>query len=321
MNRFKKIIIGLIILLITIPAISYGILYFKLKSMYQKDNVTNQKEEIEEIKINKEIINILLVGLDGTNIEKGNRSDSMMILTIDKKNKNLKLTSLARDTYVDIPGYDTEKLTHAYAYEGINLLIETIEKNFNVDIDRYITVNFNSFIDIVDIIGGVEVEVTENDIEILNKYIKTSYNFDKKDNKEPIQYINSPGIHKLNGYQALAFSRTRYQDSAYDRDARQREVIQSIINSINEQDLKSFIDIINIGIKNSKTNMKPGEIISIGYDIIKIKDKEVRQLEFPVYKNGEIVEGKGWVIKWDKEKNLKILNDFINNNIEVEENK
>ena len=99
-----------------------------------------------------------------------------MVVTIDSKNKDIRISSIARDTYVDIPGYSTEKLTHAYAYEGIDLLKEVFKVNFNLDIDKYIAVNFVSFMDIMDELGGVEVNVEEKDIKEINKYIINSKN-------------------------------------------------------------------------------------------------------------------------------------------------
>lgn len=114
-----------------------------------------------DIKEYKMIENILLIGLDGTNDKFPKRSDTMIILTIDKLNKSLKLTSLARDTLVKIPGRGEEKLTHAYAYGQEELLMQTINENFDLDIKDYAVVNFKSFIDIVDIIGGVDINVNE----------------------------------------------------------------------------------------------------------------------------------------------------------------
>ena len=119
MKHLKKIVIGLLILLVTIPLIGFGALYYKLNSMYDKEEA-NQIEKVEKV---DGITNILLVGVDGENVDRGNRSDAMMVLTIDSDNNDIRLTSLARDTYVDIPGYSTEKLTHAYAYNGPSLLL------------------------------------------------------------------------------------------------------------------------------------------------------------------------------------------------------
>ena len=92
----------------------------------------------------------------------------IMLVTIDSKNKDIKLSSIARDTYVDIPGYSKEKLTHAYAYEGIDLLKEVFKENFDLDIDKYIAVNFVSFMEIIDEIGGVVVDVPESGLKSIN---------------------------------------------------------------------------------------------------------------------------------------------------------
>lgn len=153
-----------------------------------------------------------------------------MLVTIDNNKKDIKITSFARDTYVDIPGYSTEKLTHAYAYEGIDLLKEVFKVNFNVDVDKYIAVNFVSFMDIMDEIDEVEVNVEEKDIKEVNKYIDACYDY-YYDRKEKVkkEYITKSGVQRLNGYQALAFSRIRYTDDAFARDNRYREVAQSCI--------------------------------------------------------------------------------------------
>ncbi|MDY3959737.1 LCP family protein, partial [Romboutsia timonensis] len=122
MNNMKKFTTIVVSILIIIPLMGIGYVYFKLNSIYDKEEAKqiNATEESERNKKNG-ITNILLVGVDGNNMEKGNRSDAMMIATIDEKNNDIRITSLARDTYVDIEGYSTEKLTHAYAYEGASL--------------------------------------------------------------------------------------------------------------------------------------------------------------------------------------------------------
>ncbi|RDY27455.1 LytR family transcriptional regulator [Romboutsia weinsteinii] len=321
MGKTKKIVLTLVAFLFAIPAAVGGYLYFKLNSMYVPDEDTKSKnEEIkEDANTNKDITNILLVGVDGDKLDRGNRSDSMMILTIDNKHKNLKLTSLARDTYVDIEGYSTEKLTHAYAYEGPELLLDTIESNFELDIDKYVTVNFASFIDIIDIIGGVEVEVTSNDLTILNNTIPGCYVLDTKKGKAPIELVKGTGKQHLNGYQALAFSRIRYQDSAYARDARQREVVEAALVKVQKTGIDEYIKMLDSAMKNTKTNLSPTDLISLGYRVLKIGQADIKSMEFPVYKNPANLEGKGWIIKWDKDSNLKVLNDFIFNNIDFEE--
>lgn len=228
MSYFKKIVIGLVITLSLIILAGFGFVYSKLNSIYVRDEAVKSEQDSNE-KMVEGITNILLVGIDGRYIDKGNRSDSVMLVTIDSKNKDIKITSIARDTYVDIPGYSTEKLTHAYAYEGIDLLKEVFKVNFDIKIDKYIAVNFVSFMDIMDELGGVEVNIDKKDIDEVNKYIDDCYEYyyNKKDEVKK-EYITKSGTQRLNGYQALAFSRIRYTDSAFARDNRHREVAQSV---------------------------------------------------------------------------------------------
>ena len=210
-KEFNAILISIAII---IPLLGIGYLYFQLNSMYDKEEAKeiSTTQESEKNKKNG-ITNILLVGVDGNNIEKGNRSDSMMILTIDEKNQDIRLTSLARDTYVDIEGYGSEKLTHAYAYEGASLLIQTIKNNFGIDVDKYVAVSFDSFEKIIDILDGIEINVSKKEVS-------------------QIKGIKKSGTQTLNGSQALEYSRIRYIDSAYERDNRQRKVIEALYNKL-----------------------------------------------------------------------------------------
>ena len=261
------------------------------------------------------ITNILLVGTDGKNIEKGNRSDSVMLVTIDSNDNEIKISSIARDTYVDIPGYSTEKLTHAYAYGGINLLKEVFKVNFDLNIDKYIAVNFISFMDIIDEIGGVEVNVSEKDIGEINKYIDECYEYyyNRKDEVKK-EYITNQGKQRLNGYKALAFSRIRYTDSAYGRDNRHREVAESVYKEFLQGDSKEYKKCADIILNNTKTNISPMEMMNLGYTVLNIRDNNIDQFQFPLeeHRNGHIINNKkGWVIEWEKETNLEAWKEFI----------
>lgn len=318
MKKSTKIIIGIFIAIAIVILGSFGYVYAKLNGIYVKDSDSKVKatsKEEHEGKLVNGITNILLVGIDGTNIDKGNRSDSVMLATIDSKSKQLKITSIARDTYVDIPGHGYEKLTHAYAYGGIDLLKEVFKNNFDINIDKYIAVNFVSFIDVMDEIGGVEVDVKAKDINEVNKYIDACYEYygDRK-NKEPKEYITEPGIQRLNGYQALAFSRIRYTDSAYARDNRHREVAQSVYNEFLKQDPMMYKKAADILLENTKTNISPMEMLDLGYTVYNIKDSKIEQMEFPLdgHRNGHIIsKQKGWVLEWDKDYNLNALHEFV----------
>lgn len=317
MSYLKKIVIGLVITLSLIVLAGVGFVYSKLNSIYVKDEAVKSEQDTNE-KMVEGITNILLVGIDGRYIDKGNRSDSVMLVTIDSKNKDIKITSIARDTYVEIPGYSTEKLTHAYAYEGIDLLKEVFEVNFDIKIDKYIAVNFVSFMDIMDELGGVEVNIEEKDIDEVNKYIDDCYEYyyNKKDEVKK-EYITKSGTQRLNGYQALAFSRIRYTDSAFARDNRHREVAQSVYKEFLKKGPQEYKKCADILLENTKTNISPIQMLNLGYTVFNINDKDIEQLQFPLeeHRNGHIInDKKGWVLEWDKEPNIKAWHEFIYKN-------
>ena len=284
-----------------------------LKDEATKVDAVQKEEQGEEV---DGITNILLVGTDGANVERGNRSDSVMLVTIDNINKDIRISSIARDTYVDIPGHSKEKMTHAYAYGGADLLREVFEVNFGIKVDKYIAVNFTSFMDIIDEIGGVVVNVEEKDVNEVNKYIDQCYDYyyDRKDEIGK-EYISGYGTQRLNGYQALAFSRIRYTDSAYARENRHREVAQSVYKEFLNSGKEEYKRAAEILLENTKTNISPMEMINLGFTALKINDKDIEQFQFPLaeHRKGHIISKKtGWVIEWDKEANLTAWNNFIN---------
>ena len=313
MKHFKKVAFILIGLIVTICLSGFGYVYFKLNKMYVKDEAVKSTEE--QGTMVEGITNILLVGTDGEYIEKWNRSDSMMVVTIDSKNKDIRISSIARDTYVDIPGYSTEKLTHAYAYEGIDLLKEVFKVNFDLDIDKYIAVNFSSFMEIIDEIGGVVVDVPESGLKSINSMIDACYNYySDKDSVGEKEYLTHAGTQRLNGYQALAFSRIRYTDSAFHREARHREVAESVYKEFAQKGVETYKKCAEIILNNTKTNISPIEMMNLAYTVLKINDKDIEQFQFPLeeYRNGHIInKQKGWVLEWDKEPNLEAWHKFI----------
>lgn len=321
MSKLKKLVIMLFLLVVLIPVGAFGYVYFKLDSMYDK-SADQALLDKEDYKSEKGITNILLVGTDARDLHEHARSDSMMILTIDDVHKSLKLTSLARDTYVDIPGHGMAKLNAAYAYGGINLLVETIENNFELDLQNYAIVNFFSFMDIVDALGGVVIDVKPNELNELNKFIPECYEFDKDEDKGPLEYVKNSGSQKLNGYQALAYGRIRKNDSAMERDRRQREMIQSIMTGVKNLSITKYPELVDTILPYVKTNMKPTAILGLGTTVLGIGDLSIKSLEFPVekYSTGGIYGNHGWVFRYEKEPSLKILHDFIFENIMYDPN-
>lgn len=258
--------------------------------------------------------NILLIGRDGVDDKLPARSDTMIILTIDKLNESLKLTSLARDTLVEIPGRGYEKLNHAYAYGQEDLLVATINNNFDLNIKDYAVVNFKSFIEIIDILGGVDVNVNENEIEHLNQIIETCYGINSV---KDIEYITNSGEQNLNGYQALAYARIRKMDTIYKRDERQRIILTNLAQKLSTTTISNYPQIVKSVLRHVKINISMNKVMKLALMSHELGSYEIRQLEFPLEKyreEGRIGEKGAYVVKWDKENNIKELHKFIYGN-------
>lgn len=322
MNKFKKycIVLSSIVMIISVLTNVYAINYHysnkvnKNKIDLVKSEYTKKSNKLILKSNEKDITNILLIGSDARKTNEVGRSDAMMILTIDDKNKAIKLTSLARDTLVKIPGYDYEKLTHAYAYGKEKLLLDTIEYNFKIKINDYVSINFNSFIELVDSLGGVEVDINDKDISHLNDVIANSFKvYNSKNNQKP-KYIRNSGKQLLNGYQTLAYARIRKLDTIYNRDERQRDVLNSIANKLSNMPVSSYPSIINSILPYVDINMSIPKMIELAIKSKELYNYDIKQLEFPLkdYRyEAKLARNNSFVIKWDKVENIKELQNFI----------
>ncbi|WP_455540015.1 LCP family protein [Terrisporobacter sp.] len=318
-SKFIKIVITLLILLIAIPLFTFYSFYSKLNTAIADDeNAYESKYQSVE-----GITNILLLGTDGRQKELDFRSDCMMIATIDSNNKNIKLTSLARDTYVDIPGKGKGKLNAAYFWGKENLTFQTIEENLGIKLDKFIQVDFDDLMNIVNILGGVEVDVQKHEVDITNKYIVPSYEECSYADKGDMKLIKSPGKQLLNGYQAIAYTRIRYTDSAIHRDARQRKVILSMIDTLKNEDFSRYPHLLNKILPYVSTNLSPSDLINIAFTAHNFKPLTIKQGQFPIIDNVHVKGGSyknaGWVWLYDLN-SRKVLKDFINKDIDMDKN-
>lgn len=305
-------------LAVLIPIVTFSHFYIKINSIFEKNENVEAKSLNNNIVLNDAIIsdditNVLLIGTDARSSKEQGRSDAMMIATIDEQHKKIKLTSLARDTYVDIPGHGEQKLNHAYSYGGADLLMQTIEHNFYIDISNYAIVNFNSFSSIIDALGGVTVEVKENELSELNKYIPECFEASTNNKNRKIELIEEAGIQKLNGYQALSYSRIRKNDNATERDNRQRKVLQALMDKSSDMNVFDITKVLNAVLPYIKTNMDFNDILKYGKKVLKMNNFNLEQLAFPIneYKEDKRIDGKGWVTTFNKDKCLPILHQFI----------
>lgn len=222
------------------------------------------------------VTNILLIGNDSRTQGDDGRSDAMILLSISGKTGTIHLTSLLRDIYVDIPGYQGNRLNAAYAYGGAELLMETIGHNFDIEVNRYMLVNFQAFANLIDAAGGVELEVTNEEVQYINGYL-VEYNM-LEGKPEGTDYLdpNLSGMLHLNGPQALAYCRNRYIGTDFGRTERQRKVLTAAIKNAPTAILKNPKELMEGVLGNITTNLTKGEVSSLlvraplmlGYEIV-----------------------------------------------------
>ena len=250
-----------LLILAVIATGSYAFYLFKqgekaANKAYDTSN-TREKSALREEKVEplKDNISILFVGIDDSEArEQGSdhsRSDALMLATLNNKDKSVKLLSIPRDSYVYIPyvGHE-DKITHAHAFGGTQATIDTVENLLNVPVDYYYRLNFDAFIEIVDALGGIKVNVPYALHEL--------YENDKRT-------VNlKPGKQLLNGREALALARTRHQDSDIKRGERQQMILEAIIKKASSvTSLTKYDDILAAVGNNMKTNMTFDEMKSL----------------------------------------------------------
>ena len=237
----------------------------------------------------RDVMNILLVGLDSA----AENSDVMLIVSVDQKNWRIVLTSVMRDsyTYMSTPvGEMTAKMNAAYANGGIKCLVETLENSYKIKLDHYVSVNFESFIEVVDALGGIKVPVKQYEMREMNRVARN----------EGYQILNEYGDEVLlNGQQALMYCRIRKCDTDGDvsRTRRQRQFVSSLIAETKELSVSQATSIINTLRKYVKTDCSTTDIISLATKAIKNKwyDYEISTLTFPKEENRMDYKGNAWV--------------------------
>ena len=209
-----------------------------------------------------DIYNILLIGVDRRDRSWYGNSDSMILLSINKKAKSMHMISFMRDMYADIPGKGVHKLNAACAYGGGPLLVETIEDNYKVNIDNYASVDFPSMIAIVDYCGGVELTMSDAEAKIANDYIRVMCEEQHEDASRHI--IPGGGTYLCDGYQAVGYARNRYTgNSDYQRTERQRTVLSGLMNNIRSMSLGEINTLVENILPLVTHNVESGTILKM----------------------------------------------------------
>ena len=300
-NKRRNIIIYAISIILAIIVVIVGGAYIYINKTLNKvekvevntDNIGLNTETKEEF---KEIRNIALLGIDSRDDDLVGRSDSIMILTLDNVHEKIKLTSIMRDSYVNIEGYGMDKINHAYAYGGPELALKTLNENFDLNISEVMVVNFNSLINIIDKIGGVNINIIEEEIP-------------------HISGIASSGEQLLNGNQALAYSRIRYASGGdYKRTERQRTVVNAIFNKLRNTPLTKYPDLVNDFLPYVQTNMSANKLLGLGDEFSSLSMKGLEQERFPRDGEGEgkMIDGI-YYLTFDLQNMKNNIRDYIFN--------
>ena len=271
------------------------------------DDVTMPTEPAEIIDYGEGVINIILVGQDRRAGQGRQRSDAMILCTINKGTKTITLTSFLRDMYVTIPNYYRQRINVSYQLGGFKTLNDTLEHNFGVRADHCVEVDFSGFRDIVNVLGGVDVELTRKEADYLNK--KGNWDNDQGN----FDWHLTAGVNRLDGDQALAFSRIRALDSDWGRTNRQRVVLTALLNKAKTMDISQINDFINEVIPMIATDMTPSEITGYALDLLPmLGSATIKNQTIPADGTWQYASINGAsVITVNFEKNQQFLRDTI----------
>jgi len=274
MKKFFKILLIIFIVLIVLLGIAAGLIYSKLSKI---NYIDVSKEDIEvNCGIEERLTgyrNIAIFGIDTrANTYSESRSDCIIIASINHDAKEIKLVSVYRDTYLNIPGYGLDKVNHAYAYNGPALSMSTLNTNLDLDITEFVTVNFEATKYIIDAIGGVKVEVTDAEAR-------------------QIPRITSGGAYLLDGEQALAYGRIRKIDNDYVRTERMRTVLTAVFEKAKTLSVGELNKLVDELLPEVYTNIKGTEILAM---VPKIYSYKIVQSQGWPYETKGITLNGGW---------------------------
>lgn len=274
-GRWLKVLGTILLTIILILAILIGLAYMYITNKLSKMNTVQLDES--QLGITAEAStklakyrNIAIFGVDSREDDygKGNRSDCIIIASINNETKEVRLISVYRDTYVNIQGHGLDKITHAYSYGEAPLAINTLNTNLDLNISEFVTVNFDSVSDAVDELGGVTINIENEEIKYINDYIDATAQITHKTAK----HVTSAGRQTLDGVQAVAYSRIRYTAGGdYKRTERMRNVIEAMANKLKSKNIMEINNFMDEILPKVYTNISQKTVMSMIPDMMNYK--------------------------------------------------
>ncbi|ROR28612.1 LytR family transcriptional attenuator [Mobilisporobacter senegalensis] len=299
-------ILEILLILLLIPVVY---IYLQIEKVPSADIDLNN---ISQNEINnpdmKNYRNIAFFGVDSraNDLKKNTRSDSIMIMSINKKTKKVKLASIYRDTYVNVEGHGYTKLNHAYSYGGPELALSTINTNFDLNCTEFVTVNFSALTNVIDLLGGITLNIEENELKHVNNYARDV----AKINGTKYNKITSPGEQVVDGTQATGYSRVRYTAGGdFRRAERQRTVVEQVFKKAKKSNITTLVSIMNEMIPQIYTSLDTKEMLNYGKDIFFYELND--QTGFPIENQAGKIGGTSYVLPTTLESNVTALHKFL----------
>lgn len=308
LGKRKKIIIGAIIGM-AVLILSVGIYFFNIIGKLDMDDISE-----DEVFVNEELAldgftNVALFGIDSREgeLELGTRSDCIIVASLNNKTKEIRMVSVYRDTLLEVEENYLQKCNAAYSFGGPTQAINMLNKNLDLDIKDYVTVDFAAVANTIDLLGGIEIDVKPEEISTLNKYVTETARVAGKE----AEMVYAPGVQILNGVQATTYARIRSTEGGdFTRTERQRLVIEKIVEKMQQSDLPTINKMINELFPTIKTSFTVKEILSYAKDFTKYEMGE--SAGFPFDKTTDTISGLGSiVIPVTLATNVELLHEFL----------
>ena len=299
------IFIVLVVIVAAVAAAGFTYIYSMLGKMDQEE-INLNAISIDEAVADElsEYRNIALFGIDSREDDygRGNRSDCIIIASINKKTNDVRLVSVYRDTYLLLTGRSLDKVTHAYSYGGAELAVSTLNANLDLNIQEYVTVNFDAVVDAVDALGGITMPITSDEVKYINSYIDENNRVTGHNSS----HITTAGTYKLNGVQALAYSRIRYTAGGdYKRTERMRDVLEAMLKKAKSLSVSELVNFVNIMLPKISTNISSTDIIGLAPTLININVSESKG--WPEETQGSTIGGVYYGVPVNLEDNVETL--------------
>ena len=306
-----KVLLGIFLTLLIIIVAAAGTAYWYVNDKMGKLNQVDLNEEELGVSENENLSkyrNIAIFGVDSRSDSygKGNRSDCIIIASINTETYAVKLISVYRDTYVQIEGHGLDKITHAYSYGEAPLALKTLNENLDLNITEFVTVNFDAVADAVDALGGIKMKITSAEVQYINDYIDETSAVTGKAS----EHITSAGTYTLDGVQAVAYSRIRYTSGGdYKRTERMRDVIAAMIAKLKTKSVTQINKIADKILPKVYTNLNLADLLSM---LPALASFNITESEgWPYNNKGALINGVSYGIAVTLESNVEQLHKEI----------